>query len=147
MGNLTNALAFKAIQGSVTHADWDRYLDRLGRATMTPENTSRIWVILDQVRNGVWMDDARVLEAIDLFHRRAPFRAIESAAIGYFILGHTRQPERAYPYFARAVQTTTDPAFAEGIIKDLREEGRPEWSDRLAALPRAAHARARPAAP
>lgn len=135
--NLTNVIVFKAIQGSLVQADWNLYLQRIERATMTPENTSRIWVILDQVRNGVEMDDSQVLEAIDRFQRRAPFRAIESAAAGYFILGHTQQPDRAYPYFARAVQTTTDPSFAEGIIVDLRKEGYPEWADRLRSMMRA----------
>ena len=131
--SLTHLLAIKANQGTLTQADWDAYLDRLGRITMTPENTSRVWVLIDQIRNGVQMDDGQVLAVIDMFHRRAPFRAIESAVIGYFILGHTKQPERAYPYFARAVQTTTDPSFAEGIIKDLRDEGHLEWSDKLRA--------------
>lgn len=131
--SLTNVIVFKAIQGTLAQDDWDRYLDRLRHATMTPESASRIWVILDQVRNGISMDQDQVLEAIDTFNRRAPFRAIESTAIGYYILGHTRQPDRAYPYFAHAVKTTADPSFAEGIIEDLRKEGYPEWADQLQA--------------
>lgn len=132
--NLTNVIVFKAIQGSLVQADWDLYLDRIGRATMTPENTSRIWVVLDQVRKGVHMDSAQVIKAIDLFHHRAPFRAIESAAAGYFILGRAPDPARAYPYFEHAVRTTRDPAFASGIVEDLRKEGHPEWADRLQAV-------------
>ena len=129
----THLIAIKANQGTLTQADWDAYLDRLGRITMTPENASRVWVLIDQVRKGVKMDDGQVLAVIDMFHRRAPFRAIESAVIGYFILGHTRQPERAYRYFARAIRTTTDPSFAAGLIEDLRKEGHPAWADRLQA--------------
>jgi hypothetical protein len=53
--------------------------------------------------------------------------------MGYFILGHTKQSDRAYPYFARAVQTTRDPSFADGLIEDLRKEGHPAWADRLQA--------------
>jgi len=131
--SLTIVIVLKAIQGSLAQADWNLYLDRIRHATMTPEDSSRIWVILNYVRLGVSMDDSQVLEAIDRFHGRVPFPAIESSAIGYFILGHTQQPDRAYPYFARAVQTTIDPSFAKGLINDLRKEGHPEWADRLQA--------------
>lgn len=134
--SLTNIIAFKAIQGSLAEADWDRYLDQLQRVTMTSENASTIWVILNKVRNGVHLDEGHVLETIDIVNRRKPFRSIESAAIGYFILGHTQRPDLAYPYFARAVQTTTDPSFSAGIIKDLREEGYPDWASGLRALAR-----------
>jgi len=132
--SLTNIMAFKAIQGSVTEADWDRYLAHVRRVTMTPENSNTIWVLLNQVRNGSHLDENHVLETIDIFNQRAPFKAIESAAMGYFILGHTRQPARAYSYFARAVETTTDPSFAEGIAEDLRKEGHPGWAGKLEAL-------------
>jgi len=132
--NLTNVIAFKGIQGSLTQADWDEYLARIATATMTPENTSRIWVILDQVRNGVEMDAHQVLNAIDAFQERKPFRPIESAAIGYFILGHTREPGRAYRYFEQAVRTTRDPSLAAGIVRDLRQEGYGEWSEQLRAM-------------
>ncbi|HEY4529474.1 MAG TPA: hypothetical protein VIG97_03970, partial [Luteimonas sp.] len=129
----TILIVLKGIQGSLTQGDWDLYLDRIGRAAMTPEDASRIWVILNYVRLGVSMDDSQVLAAIDGFQRRVPFPAIESSAIGYFILGHTRQPDRAYPYFAHAVQTTVDPSFATELIADLRNEGRREWADWLQA--------------
>jgi hypothetical protein len=129
--SLTNVIAFKAIQGFVPPADWDRYLDLLRRVPMTPENSNTIWVILNRVRNGSHMDENRVLELIDIVNQRRPFKAIESAAMGYFILGHTKQSDRAYPYFARAVRTTTDPSFADGLIEDLRKEGHPAWAEQL----------------
>lgn len=132
--NLTNVIAFRGIQGTLTQADWDEYLARIETATMTPENASRIWVILDQVRSGVQMDDRQVLKAIELFQDRKPYRAIESAAIGYYILGHTREPDRAYRYFEQAVRKTVDPALAAGIVRDLRQEGYEDWADRLQAM-------------
>ncbi|MDH5833044.1 hypothetical protein [Luteimonas kalidii] len=134
VANLTNVIAFKGIQGSLSQADWDEYLARIEVATMTPENTTRIWVILDQVRNGVTMDITQVVAAIDAFHDRKPFPPIESAALGYFILGHSNQPDRAYRYFENAVRTTRDPRFATGIIRDLRHEGYQQMADRLQAV-------------
>lgn len=131
---LTNVVAFKTIQGTITSADWDRYLAQLQRVPMTAVNASAIWVILNKARDGMPVDGARMIEAIDITNRRRPFGAIESAAMGYFILGHTQQPDKAYPYFARAVQTTNDPSFAQGIIEDLKAEAQPEMASRLKAL-------------
>lgn len=131
---LTNIIAMKAIQGTLTPADWDRYLARLRYVTMTPENASSIWVILNKARNGWAMDNARLIQAIDIVSQRRKLKPVESAAMGYFILGHTDQRERAYPYFERAVRTATDPSFSTGLIEDLRKEGLDRWADDLAAL-------------
>lgn len=132
--SLTNLIAYKGIQGSLNGNDWDRYLAQLRRVPMTPENMSTIWVILNKVRDGVHMDEGRLLEAIDTLNRRAPFKPIESAAIGYFILGHTQQPRRALPYFSRAVKNTSDPSFAAGIIDDLHKEGHADIAEQLRAV-------------
>ena len=131
---LTNIIAMKAIQGTLTAEDWDRYLARLRYVTMTPENASSIWVILNKARDGVPMDGNRLLEAINVVSQRRPPKPVESAAMGYFILGHTQQPDKAYPYFARAVKNTKDPSFATGLIEELRKEGHPAWASKLETL-------------
>ncbi len=131
--SLTNVLVFKTLRGSITEADWDRHLARLRNIRMKTENAFSIWIIINNARNGVPLDENRVLEAIDVTNERIPFSPIESAAVGYFILGHTQQSDRAYPYFARALQTTTDPSFAKGLMDDLRKEGHPDWADKLEA--------------
>jgi hypothetical protein len=130
---LTNLIAMKALQGTLRSADWDRYLARLRYVTMTPENAASIWVILNKARNGSVMDDNRLLEAINIVNQRRDLKPLESAAMGYFILDHTRIPERAYPYFAQAILETRDSAFATSLIDDLRKEGRPAWADQLSA--------------
>lgn len=131
---VVNSIAMKAIQGSLTPADWDRYLQRLQRITMTPENVSSIWVIINKARDGVPMDTDRLLEAIAITNQRRPFKPVESAAMGYFILGHSQHQDKAYPYFASAILGATDPAFEAGLIEEMRKEGRPDWADRLATL-------------
>lgn len=128
---LTNIIAMKAIQGTLTPADWNRYLARLRHVTMTPENASSIWVILNKARNGWAMDSHSLIEAIEIVSQRRKLKAVESAALGYFILGHTDQRDKAYPYFARAVRTTTDPTFTVGLIEDLRKEGLDTWAKDL----------------
>lgn len=132
--SLTNVLVFKTLRGSVTEADWNRHLDHLRHVPMKTENAFSIWILINNARNGVPLEESRLLEAIDIINHRAPFEPIQSAAVGYFILGHTPQPDRAYPYFAHAVQTASDPTFAMGLIEDLRKEGRADWGDKLEAL-------------
>ena len=129
--SLTNIIAFKALRGPVPEADWDRYLARLRKVTMTPDNASSVWVILNRARDGMPVNGEKMLEAIGIINQRARFKPIEAAAMGYFILGHTDTPDRAYPYFAQAVLETRDPAFAASLIDDLRKEGRSAWADQL----------------
>ena len=38
--------------------------------------------------------------------RRRKFKSSEYAALGYFILWNTHQPDRGYAHLARSVQTT-----------------------------------------
>lgn len=129
--SLVNIIAFKTILGTVHESDWNRYLERLRHATMTPDNASSIWVILNRARDGMPVDGDRTLEAIDIINHRAPFTPIESAAMGYFIIGHTRTPDRAYPYFAQAALKTRDPLFVASLLEDLRKEGYPTWADKI----------------
>lgn len=138
--SLTNIIAFKVLRGPVPEADWNRYLARLRHVTMTPDNTTSVWIILNRARDGMPVDGQKMLEAIDIINKRARFKPIESAAVGYFILGHTSTPDRAYPYFAQAVLETRDPAFAASLADDLRQEGYPAWANQLSQQLRNRHA-------
>lgn len=128
---LANVISFKIMQDTITVADWDRYLGQLRRVPMTRENASSIWVILNRARDGMPVDGDRMFKAIEIVNHRRPFGTIESGAIGYFILGNTQQPDKAYPYFERAVRTAQDPSFAAGVIEELRKQGRTEWANHL----------------
>lgn len=131
---LTNVISFKIMQGSITAADWDHYLGQLRRVPMTSENAKAIWIILNRARDGMPVDGDRMFKAIVITNQRHPFDTIESAAIGYFITGHTQQPEKAYPYFAHAIQTAKDPTFGPGIIEELRRDGHTKMADELKAM-------------
>lgn len=131
--SLTNIIAYKAIQGTLDGSDWDRYLSQLRHVKMTLENRTSFWVILNRVRRGVPMDESRVLETIEIVNRRAPFEPTQSAAIGYFILEHTQQQQRAIPYFTRAMKDAADPAFSAGIIDELRKNGHADMAEKLQA--------------
>jgi hypothetical protein len=134
VASLTNVLAFKTLQGSATKADWDIYLQRLNRVPVNGENVSSMWAMIGMVRKGVALDEQGLLAAIETTCKRTQLESSDYAAIGLFILEHTRQPERAFAYFEHAVKIGTDPAFSRKLIGLLRREGRTEWAHRLQAM-------------
>lgn len=128
---LVNVLTYKSLLGTVTAADWNIYLTRLKVAPLKTENVNSVWVLINNARRGVRLNEDKLLDAIAIASNRRFFGPVEFASIGYFILGHTRTPDRAYPYFAQAVLETQDPTFAASLIDDLRKEGRSAWADQL----------------
>lgn len=130
--SLSNVIVFKALQGAVPESDWRVYLHRLHSITVDAEYKRALWPVINAVRNGIPLDEDHLLEALDIFKHRAPQSPVQYAAIGYFIIGHTHQPDRAYPFFEQAIQTTTDPSFAEGIVLELRKDGQLELAHQLA---------------
>lgn len=131
---LTNLIVFKSRHGQVSAQDWRLYLDRLRMVNMSPENRQSIWIVLNNVRMGAAMDDGAVIDAMDIFSGRVEMQPGERTAMGYFILGHTRQPERALDYFLLAMDGSRpgDPLALE-TIAEMRALGRSEWSEQLQA--------------
>lgn len=133
VASLLNAIAFKSLRGMETRGDWAIYLSRLRHAPMNGENTNSVWVMIKMVREGMPLDETQVLAAIDTLHTRVMFQPTETAAIGFFIFDATRQPKRAYPYFALAIRSSSDPRLAAQLIGYLNNHGRPDWATRLQA--------------
>lgn len=130
---LTNLIVLKAIRGDLQPSDWDRFHQRLRDAAMTPENARALWVILNPAREAAPLDDDEVLEVIKTVTPRIRLRTVESAAIGYYLLGRTSHPEEALPYFTMAVRDSpAGSQFVTDLIGDLRAQGRDEWADTLA---------------
>lgn len=134
VASLTNVIAFKTLQGSASQADWNLYLERLRRIPMGGENVSAMWTMIGMVRKGIALDEYGLLAAIEITCKRAQLESSDFAAVGLFVLGNTRQPERAYAYFAHAVRISTDRAFSERLIELIRNKGRAEWANRLQAM-------------
>ena len=144
VASLTNVLTFKSLQGTVTSDDWTRYFERLRQVPLKQENVYAMWVLINMVRKEVPLDEHNVLAAIDIIDSRVQLQAMDYAAIGYFILDHTGQPNRAYPYFASAVRASADPKFASDLVGFLRKDGHPDWADRLEIERKQANPQARP---
>lgn len=136
----TNLVVFKTVRGTVTQVDWKHLIDRLQRVSMGAENKNSAWTMITNVRKGVGLDDEGVLDVIDTLAQRREFKSSEYAAIGYFILWNTHQPDRGYAYLARSVQTARpQDTLPEEMVSELRKQGKTEWADKLEALARSRH--------
>lgn len=132
---LTNLVVFKTRRGSITSADWNALQQRLQRVTLGPENMRTVSVLMSNVATGTPLDESNVIKSLDIISQRTTLGLNELAAIGYFILTETGQPDRAYPYFARAVQAASPgTAFTGSLVSDLKERGRTDWARKLEAL-------------
>lgn len=134
VSSLTYLLTYKTVRGSITKQDWQLYLKNLDEQPLNGTNSLSIWILIRNARGGIALDEPHLLRAIDVANKHYAYSTIEYASLGYFILGHTAQPERAYRYFTKAILTSMDPSFARGLISDLEKEGKAELASRLQAL-------------
>ncbi len=130
----TNLITYKTLRGNITDTDWRIYLNRLDKLPERSENGMSIWILIQNFQSGVALDENYLLEAIAIANTRYSYSAIMDASLGYFVLGHARQPNRAYPYFAQAILKAKDPSFTSGLISDLNREGKAELASRLQTL-------------
>lgn len=135
--NQTNLVVFKSMRGTVTQADWDELLARMKTVNQGPENDMSLWVLINNARNRVAIDEGNLFKAIEIVTQRRPRNSVEYATLGYFISGQTHEPEKAYFYFARSIETSSprDRLPAE-LIDDLQKQGRNDWAIKLRALKR-----------
>lgn len=135
IASFTNLIIFKSGRGDVSRNDWSSYLVRLRSVNMGPENRQSLWIIINNVRAGAALDDDGVLAALEIFKERLHLDAGEYTAIGYFVLGHSRQPERAFEYFKLAVDgSSVDDPLALETIAEMRRQGRLAWAEQLELL-------------
>ncbi len=129
---LTNLVIFKTMRGDITQADWDRLHDRLQHVTMSAENSMGLWVMVNRARDKAPLSQDGVLKVIDIMSSRMPLKPVEDAALGYYILGKTTIPDRAYPFFASAIaKSPADSRLVRELLADLKNQGRQDWALKL----------------
>lgn len=130
----SNIVIYKTIQGTVTQGDWMRLLQRLREVPMSPPNKNILWTTIANVRAGIALDEAQVLELVDLITRRADLQPLEHYQVGVFIYTQTQQPELALPQFLRAAGSL--PADNREIVNlraELTKQGRADWAEQIGA--------------
>jgi hypothetical protein len=90
-------------------------------------------------RKGAPLDKSELLQTLDLLVERAEFRAYDLAGFGYFIMDDLGEPDRAMPYFMRALMLAppNDP-FRGQLAGELRERGREDLAEEMERLPQVA---------
>jgi hypothetical protein len=136
----TNVVIYKAVQGTLTPADWENLLERLKTVTITPGTKQIIWSLVSNStgQTQLQLDPDRVAEAIKVITFRTTFSANDYLNIAYFIHNYTTHPEKAIEYMRDAIRAgkINDPAILQ-MLKDLKENAYDDWVEELEAYARA----------
>lgn len=132
LNNVALLVVLKTLRGDVTPADWARFQQRLRTVQMSWDNERAPMILTHHWAQGVKLDKAQLLDAVDILVQRGNLQASNIAAAGYFIMDNMGEPDRAMPFFIQAIEKSppTDP-FPMQISKELREKGRPDLAERI----------------
>lgn len=135
-----NIVIYKALQGTLTHADWEHLLERLKTVTITPETKQILWTSINNStgQTRLQLDPDRVADVIEVITSRTTFSANDYLNIAYFIHNYTTHPEQAIKYMRDVIRVgrTNDPAILQ-MFKDLKENSYDNWVKELEAYARA----------
>ena len=130
---LANLLIYKTVMGTVQESDWALFLEHFRIAPMNAQNRRIVWNFINNSNNGsAVMNEAHMLDVIDVSNARAPFDANQNLQAGAYIFNQTLEPRRALPYLVRAVELSPkEDTDVLAMIKRLRELGKLEWATKL----------------
>lgn len=133
----SNVVIYKALQGTLTDADWQHLLDRLRSTTITPAVKQTVWTYINNSvgETKIYLDPDRVAEVIDTIAARTGFSARDYLNIAYYLHNYTSRPEQALRYMRQVIITgkAGDPAIRQ-LLTDLDENGYAEWASGLRQL-------------
>ena len=134
---LSNLLTYKTMKGSVTQADWDRFLQHLEQAPMIVQDMGAFWVLLKNARGAVPLDEDGLLGAIEIASHRSEFNANQYLLVASFIYEHTQRKEESLAYFRRAVELSPpDDASINLLFEQLETLGHEDWLKELSRIDR-----------
>ncbi len=125
---IANVITFKGIAGQDNTGEWRLFIERLRTAPMSVENVNTLWVMLGNAERGRDVDQARLLEMIEIIGARKALATGEYLRIGAYIHNETLHPYKALPYLKAAVASSEpgDPDITK-MIRELKEAGRQDW--------------------
>jgi len=128
----SNIVIYKTIQGTVTQADWDRLLQRMETAPMTPATRNILWTTLTNLRARIGLDEEQALRLIEIVTRRGEFSPPEYLHLATMLYLHATRKDSALPYFLRAAERLPprDIRILQ-ICGDLRSQGRDDWAEAI----------------
>jgi len=127
LNSMSLLVVLKSIRGDATTDDWRRLQERIALVPMTWDNARIFTTFTYHARKGVRLDERELIATLDGLARRDSLSPFSLASIGYFILEDTTLPDRAMPFFFRAIEGTSprDP-FPLQLAHELNNKGRPD---------------------
>lgn len=132
LNNVALLIVLKTLRGDITPADWTRFKQRLQTVQMSWDNERAPMILTHHWAQGVKLDKAQLLDAMDILVQRGNLQASNIAAAGYFIMDNMGEPDRAMPFFIQAIKKSppTDP-FPMHISQQLHEKGRADLAEKI----------------
>lgn len=130
LNNAALLLVLKTLKGSITPEDWAMFQHRLETVDVTGDNRRAPVILTRHFEKGVPLDQQQLLRMMDTYSRRTEFSPQRLAEAGFFVLDNLKRPDKATPYFIRAINETPalDP-FPLQLAGELRAQGHPEIAD------------------
>lgn len=127
---LTLLIVMKTLRGDATTEDWDRLQHRMRSVYMTDDNTRVFLILVAHAQMGVNLDKLELLESLDILLQRGNFGPVNRANLGYFVLNHLQEPDRALPYFIKSIELRhpQDP-FRLQLSSEFMAKGRPDLAE------------------
>ncbi len=127
LNNLALLIVLKTLRGDVSPADWDRFQHQLETVNMSWDNERAPMILTHHWAEGVKLDRERLLSVMETLNKRANLQPRNRAAAGYFVMNYLGDPDRAMPFFIKAIeQSPAQDTFHEHLSAELKRKDRPD---------------------
>lgn len=132
LNNPALLIVLKTLRGDVSSADWDQFQRRLETVTMSWDNERAPMILTHHWAEGVKLDRERLLATMETLNRRGNLQPSNRAAAGYFVMNYMQDPDRAMPFFVKAIeQSPAWDQFHMHLSGELRTKGRPDLARQM----------------
>ncbi|WP_349342818.1 hypothetical protein [Marinobacter sp. MMG032] len=128
----SNLVIYKSLLGTVTSADWQRFLEVLDEAPKSWQNKFVVWTLMNNVDRGFDVNAHRVIDAIEVLTNKMVLKDTEYLRMAVFTFKNAEDKQKALPLFARFVERAQlgDPAV-DRILGELVDAGYMNWVEEL----------------
>jgi len=124
----SNIVIYKSLLGTVTDADWLRFMEVLKQAPPGWQNKLVVWTLMNNVDRGFNVEAQRVVEVFGILRSKAKLRDNEVLKVAVFIYKYGKKND-SLPYFIEfAERVDHDSPDLIRIIGELEEAGHSEWA-------------------
>ncbi len=125
----SNLVIYKSLLGTVTDADWQRFLAVLRDVPLSWQDKYVVWTMMRNVDRGFAIDAKQVVEAIRILTDKTALSTSEYLRVAVFVYKFGQQ-NKALPYFILfAEKASPDDPNLQRIMGELNSAGLQDWSE------------------